>query len=93
MVQPDRPQMTNRIRCMRFACWAAKNPKALRTYNAYCFSTASVVTRAPPYYNYTYTALLVISFINAKIFLCKDPTVNILGREICHTSDVVLVLL
>jgi len=44
MVEPDRPQMTIIRRHMRFACWTTE---ATDTHSecAYCFSTATMVTR------------------------------------------------
>ena len=35
----------NRIRGMRFACWITKATNIHSEYNAYCFSTAKIVTR------------------------------------------------
>jgi uncharacterized membrane protein len=47
VVQSDRPLDDNIIRRMRFACWVTKvaDTHTLILCNAYCFSTATVVTR------------------------------------------------
>ena len=48
MVEPDRPQMTNIIGRMSFACWITKARDTHTIRNNYCFSTATMVTRRRP---------------------------------------------
>jgi hypothetical protein len=77
MVEPGRPQMT--VRRMRIACWI---PKATNTHwgcNAYCFSTASVVTQTR----------LISCFVKLHVYIiiCRNVTVS-LNCELCLSCPV-----
>ena len=69
IVERDGPQMT--IWHMRSACWIPKAKNALRIYNTYCFSTATIVAG---------TRLIVTSYVN-----CLSCSISYYGKEIWWT--------
>jgi len=68
MVEPDRPQI--KIWRMRFSCWVGKiHRHTLIIFNTYCFSVATVVTRASfNILRYTYIVCLVALNV---VLLCE----------------------
>jgi hypothetical protein len=66
----------NMIRHIRFTCWITKATNALRTFNAFCFCTATMDAKVPRCCIYT--------FITCLVYINKLPLE--FDRELCSKT-------